>query len=103
MRLAERTPPFCAGCYGQYPALRHVDYESAWDGPMLNAEDGIRMTVDELVMCEECIKAGARLVGMSDALDVQENEQLRAEVGELRRYRAENERAKTRARKALEV
>jgi hypothetical protein len=66
IRLAEVAPPACASCSGQYVERRHVDFGAAFDGPTFPAPESIAggkvMTVDDLVVCEECIKAAARLL-----------------------------------------
>jgi hypothetical protein len=71
IRLAEVAPPACASCSGQYVERRHVDFGAAFDGPTFPAPESIAggkvMTVDDLVVCEECIKAAARLLDLVDA------------------------------------
>lgn len=73
MRVAESIPSACSSCYGQYPSRRHVDFESSWDGPVIEGgimtEGGLVQTnlpvaIDELVICEDCLAAGAKLLGM---------------------------------------
>jgi hypothetical protein len=73
MRIADTPPAFCAGCYGQYPDRRHVDFEAAWDGPVFEGEgvhtgDGgarskLPVGIDDLVICEDCLKSAAKLLG----------------------------------------
>lgn len=71
--LSETPPPRCSSCNLQRPDMAHVDFEAAWDGPVI--EDGIigvdgekthtlRTSIDELVICEECLTVGGRLVGL---------------------------------------
>ena len=57
------NPPFCAACYGQKPEMRHVDFEAAYDGPVVNPEDDIKMAVDDLILCEECLRSAAQRLG----------------------------------------
>lgn len=71
MRIAETPPVRCSGCYGQYPDRVHVDFETAWDGPVFReavatGDGGVQQTltvsIDELVLCDRCIRAAAALV-----------------------------------------
>lgn len=64
-RLAE-MPMFCASCGSQDPEARYVDFDAAWDGPVVNPEDGIKMQIDDLVVCENCLKEASALVGLVD-------------------------------------
>lgn len=64
-RLAE-MPMFCASCGSQDPKARYVDFDAAWDGPVVNPEDGIKMQIDDLVVCENCLKEASALVGLVD-------------------------------------
>lgn len=64
-KIAESAPPACAVCHGQYPDRRHVDFEVAYDGPVLDG--AARVMIDDLIMCEDCLRIGARLVGLIDA------------------------------------
>lgn len=64
-RLAE-MPMFCASCGSQDPGARYVDFDAAWDGPVVNPEDGIKMQIDDLVVCENCLKEASALVGLVD-------------------------------------
>ncbi len=58
-------PIYCAGCHGQNPQLRHVDFDSALDRGYGKPET-VQITYDEAVFCENCIKPGAELLGMID-------------------------------------
>src|SRR5882757_6391471 len=69
MRLSYSAPPACAACYGQDPKARHVDFEAAYDGPVLNATGEAPMQVDDLIICENCVRNAATLVGMIEASD----------------------------------
>lgn len=64
-RLSE-MPMFCASCGSQDPQARYVDFDAAWDGPVVNPDDGIKMQIDDLVICEGCLKEASRLVGLVD-------------------------------------
>jgi hypothetical protein len=80
-RLAETPPTHCSSCFGQYPERRHVDFQAAWDGPVIHdgvmTDDGVTnripVSIDELVICEECLTHGAKLLGLKEG---QENKRL---------------------------
>jgi hypothetical protein len=61
-RLHEFAPTHCAACFSQNFSLRHVDFEAAYDGPVLVAED-MRPQIDELIMCEQCLAEAAQVLG----------------------------------------
>lgn len=58
------TPIRCVACWNQQPALRHVDFDSACDR---GYSDGVAtpVSMDELVLCENCVRVGAELLGMT--------------------------------------
>jgi hypothetical protein len=37
MRPPYFPPTMCSACFGQYPDRNHVDFEAAWDGPVINS------------------------------------------------------------------
>lgn len=51
-RIAAITPPYCASCF-QRPKGRCVDFEAAYDGPVIPGSPHI--PVDDLVICEDCL------------------------------------------------
>jgi hypothetical protein len=69
IRLCE-TPPFvCSSCGGQYVDRQHVDFNAAWDGPVMDTSQVagmVRVSIDELVICDECLRAAAKLLGLVD-------------------------------------
>lgn len=77
VRLAEPAPPYCSGCFGAKPNMRHVDMGAAWDGPMLEPLKGavgvIGHSIDDLVLCEDCIKAAAELVDLGNVEELRED------------------------------
>ena len=78
MRLADPRPPYCACCY-QAPTVDqrkvYVDYEAAYDGPVIpGASEPV--VIDDMILCEDCVKAAARLVGYEPGAD------LRGEISE---------------------
>lgn len=86
IREAPVAPPACASCGQQKPDDRHVDFSASWDGPVLNANDVIRngtapVAIDDLVLCEECVRAGAMVLGMADQ-DQALSDKLQAQLSE---------------------
>lgn len=83
IHLAETPPVACASCYGQYPDLRHVDFGAAFDGPVLNQTDVLvsgmtNVQIDDLIICEECLRAAAALIGLA------EHDQMRELLDDMR-------------------
>lgn len=74
MRIAYISPAACSSCFGQYPEQVHVDFESAWDGPVIDAENGRKYSIDELVICEQCLRAAYAKLPKTDDEDAVANE-----------------------------
>ena len=74
IHIVHPAPPHCSSCYQQKPDQRHVDFEAAWDGPVLPALDGavgvIGHSIDDLILCEDCIRIAAGLIGYQDVTDL---------------------------------
>ena len=66
-RLLEYPPVYCSACWCAYPEKRHVDY--AADNDQGYGPEGSKVTYDNLQICEDCMKAGAQLVGMVDCAE----------------------------------
>jgi hypothetical protein len=91
-KFAETPPAMCSGCFGQYPDRQHIDFESSWDGPVVEGgamgENGqvisrIPVSIDELILCEDCVREGASLLGLSEE-NTAKLDQLRAEIIDLK-------------------
>lgn len=72
------------------PGRRHVDFGAAYEGPVFAAgEDravrgGTPISVDELILCEDCIRDAAKLVGLGNVEAAEKvNDELRREYEEL--------------------
>jgi hypothetical protein len=71
-RLADTPPVQCSACGLQRPDRQHVDFDAAWDGPVveggLATGDGVvrgpAVSIDELVICDECLTVAGRLIGL---------------------------------------
>jgi hypothetical protein len=59
-------PQRCSACFNQQPALRHVDFDAACDRGY-GQEEAVKVVMDDLILCESCVKEGARLIGMTDS------------------------------------
>lgn len=82
MKPASSPPAYCAGCYQQKPEKRHIDFDAAFDGPSFEVPEvgpGIRMQIDDLVLCEDCVTNAGKLLGLVNADDLKEENQ---ELGE---------------------
>lgn len=75
IRIAEPAPPYCSGCFAAKPTEVHIDFGAAWDGPMLPALEGVAgataHSVDDLVLCRDCIARAAALIGLSNHAELQ--------------------------------
>jgi hypothetical protein len=74
MRVALQNPAYCSACFGARPGEKHIDFEAAYDGPVINSDAGIKVAIDDLVICEKCLIAAASLIGLTNA------DELRAEI-----------------------
>ncbi len=82
---ATNTPTFCSACFGQDSTVQHVDFDAACDRGYGQTEDNpdIKVALDDLILCETCLRDGATRIGMIDAKEqaeyVQRLERLFAE------------------------
>lgn len=98
MRVPEINPPLCSACFISKIDQKFVDFEVFWDGPVVPLEGKHderfakpSVAIDDLFICEDCMKQAAGLIGLGDVEEaVAELEGLRAEVLELRRERLES-------------
>lgn len=96
MKLSDPKPVACSVCL-QPPMLnpdqRFVDFEVVHEGPVINRygedkpENFTAMPLDDLHICEECLRAGAKLIGMEGAEDIRD--QLAQKNAELEALRVE--------------
>lgn len=82
-------PVYCSACFNQ-ANIRHVDFDAACDRGYAN-EEAVTVSMDELVLCENCVKNGAAVLGIEDSAQLK-RELDDAEVA-LRRERKEKEQA----------
>lgn len=64
-RIADTTPVACAGCHGQYPERTHIDFATAFEGPIINAAEPRTQRIDWLVLCERCVARANALLPQS--------------------------------------
>lgn len=69
-RLLETPPVYCSACWCANTEKRHVDFNADNDQGYGNATD-TQIAFDNLQICEDCMKAGAQLVGMVDASETE--------------------------------
>lgn len=97
----------CSSCFTVQSQLQYIDFEALWEGPLVAQQtvEGVAiepLNIDDLILCEDCLRSAARLIGMSDSEDASVRADLEAEVTELRLARVESERRLTAIQKALE-
>jgi uncharacterized coiled-coil protein SlyX len=75
LRIADPPPSHCSACFAQNPGRTHVDFNVSWDGPVIPGgvmgEDGElhpgpQVTIDDLIICEPCLRRAAELIGLVD-------------------------------------
>jgi hypothetical protein len=59
-RIADPQPPYCAVCF-QKPEGRCVDFEAAYDGPVIPGAPA-HIPIDDLVICESCLEEAFDLI-----------------------------------------
>lgn len=62
MRIAPIPPSHCSVCFNQDPDALHVDMEAATDGPVLETADGIKVSIDDIIICETCLRRAQDLL-----------------------------------------
>src|SRR5688572_31045862 len=87
MKIASPNPPYCSSCFNQQPQMTHIDFESAWDGPIIEGKT-FKQPIDDLMICEACLEAAAELLGfVKDADSAETIKKLRRENHELEVYK----------------
>lgn len=92
MKLCE-TSRHCASCYAQYTDKTYVDLDAAYDGPVIEGgvvgPDGdvvnkIPVSIDDLVLCEDCLREAGSFIGLTDtdADKIAELQQIRQQQAE---------------------
>jgi hypothetical protein len=58
-------PMYCSACGCQDGEKRHVDFDAGCDRGY-GAEGAVKVAMEDLILCETCLRSGAALVGMVD-------------------------------------
>jgi|SRR5215831_2007676 len=90
--IAGKTPPYCSSCFQQQFDKRHIDFSVAWDGGTLRDAGGTLITIDDLVLCEDCVRIASNV--LSHDADTELGRELRIakeRAAEQRRLRKEAE------------
>ncbi len=85
------TPQYCAACFNQRGDIRHVDFDAAMDRGY-GKDEAVKVTMDDAIICENCVKEGAELLGMINAEAWQKEKRIlenRAKTAESRTRQAE--------------
>jgi hypothetical protein len=93
VRIASPNPVCCAACYAQGSG-RHVDFEAATDGPIVVDEGGVARTwaggtvsVDEIILCEACVRAAAELLAIEPTVMEAQAQELRDMAAQVELWR----------------
>lgn len=60
--IAGKTPPYCSSCFQQQFDKKHIDFSVAWDGGTLRDAGGTLITIDDLILCEDCVRLAANVL-----------------------------------------
>lgn len=101
MRLCGNdTPTVCAVCLQPPmafdPRPEYVDFGSAYDGPVIDDPNAPseQVYIDKIVICEDCVKQGARLLGLDNVERYQQElEALGEQILGLQKQVKEKDRA----------
>ena len=80
------TSTFCSACFQQDGSVRHIDMDAACDRGWARDRS---VTMDDLILCEHCLRGAAAMVGMLDEATV---------TTELKRLRVLNRRWEQRSK-----
>jgi hypothetical protein len=70
VRLTDHAPIACSSCGHQDVEMKHVDFEAAWDGPVISrTENGDVLPIDDLIVCEQCVREAAQLFDLTTRFD----------------------------------
>jgi hypothetical protein len=67
IREADR-PIYCSACFNSEP-IRHVDFDAACDRGY-GDEGAIKVCLDDLIICENCLIEGLQVLGIEDSRDL---------------------------------
>lgn len=58
------VPQYCSCCFRQDATLQHVDFNSACDRGWYGGDAATEVAMDDLILCENCVREGAGILGM---------------------------------------
>ena len=76
-------PARCSGCFQSKPDQVHVDFEVAWDGPAEHIENVGVVSIDDLVLCTDCVRLAAKQLREHLASEPSKVTQLEQQVADL--------------------
>jgi len=70
-RIAQTAPAYCASCYTVRPGEEYVDFEAAYNGPVLIGDQDHngnwpKQPIDDLVICKSCLREAATLLNLGE-------------------------------------
>ena len=61
MQITDFKPAICAGCFAAKPDAVYVDFHADWDGPTFLDDAGQRQSIDDLIVCTDCVREAAEV------------------------------------------
>lgn len=58
------VPQYCSSCFRQDSRIQHIDFNSACDRGWYGGDAATEVAMDDLILCENCVREGANLLGM---------------------------------------
>jgi hypothetical protein len=72
-------PIHCSACFNSQD-IEHIDFDAACDRGY-GGDAVVKVSMDDLILCANCVKTGARLIGMTDEAELlAENERLKERI-----------------------
>jgi hypothetical protein len=78
----------CAACFCSKPDVPHVDFNSDYDGPTLLDASGQRQQIDELIVCQDCLREAFQALELSANPTGELERELHEARSEVQRWRA---------------
>lgn len=78
VRLSDPKPAYCAACWcAAQETVRFVDFDAAVDrGTRTNSEGWVLDGIDDLHLCEDCVRAGAQALELKPDLHTRQNREI---------------------------
>ncbi len=65
-------PQYCSACFGQDSSIRHLDFNASCDRGWYGQDPATNIAMDDLIICENCWKAGAPILDYAPKSDYEE-------------------------------